>query len=634
MPINKYVCERTYHTPLINFDPVTGNFELTGKSIPENTALFYKPFFEWLDEYIKSPAPKTTLNIQLDYFNTSSSKSVFDTFKKLQQLHAGGKSEVIIYWLFNINDEDMQEAGEGGSAGDVGYGIALDNFRNVHTAGYFNGTADFDPSAASATIVSAGSTDFFISKLDSAGSYVWAKGMGGTGADVGYSLALHPTGNVYSTGSFAGTADFDPYAPVVNLTSAGSNDVFVHKMDFCTNTFSTLTVDTCVSYTLNNQTYTSSNTYTQVIPNAAGCDSTITLNLTIYSVSSSIVSQTNVGCYNGNDGAASVLASGGIGSYTYSWSPSGGTQSAAIGLSAQVYGCTITDSNGCTALQNVTITEPSETQPVAICLVTVDTLSTHNIIYWEKPVTTFIDTFFVYREVTTNNYVKIASVPYDSLNEYHDYAADPNTQSFKYKMAVLDTCGYESGLSDYHNTIHLQDLGGGNLQWTLYDIENAANPVIFYRVYRDDIANGNFQPISITIPGGNFTYTDPNAGSFPTANYVVDVTWNISCTPYRTTVSTTRSNLRVQIPIGLNEELEKQISVYPNPASQLITIEISNSINILNFKIYNVLGEVVYDDASFEKAKKQINVEGFAKGVYTVDVETENGSVMKKLIVQ
>jgi hypothetical protein len=112
MALNKYLSERTYHTPFIDFDPVSGNFELTGKSIPENTALFYKPFFEWLDEYIKSPAPKTTLNIQLDYFNTSSSKSVFDTFKKLQQLHAGGKSEVTIYWLFNINDEDMQEAGE------------------------------------------------------------------------------------------------------------------------------------------------------------------------------------------------------------------------------------------------------------------------------------------------------------------------------------------------------------------------------------------------------------------------------------------------------------------------------------------------------------------------------------------
>lgn len=112
MSLTKYTCERTYHTPFIDFDPATGNFELTGKSIPENTALFYKPFFEWLAEYSKSPAPRTTLNIQLDYFNTSSSKAVFDTFKKLEQLHVGGKSEVVVNWLYNENDEDMQEAGE------------------------------------------------------------------------------------------------------------------------------------------------------------------------------------------------------------------------------------------------------------------------------------------------------------------------------------------------------------------------------------------------------------------------------------------------------------------------------------------------------------------------------------------
>lgn len=112
MALDKYHCERTYHTPFIDFDPVSGNFELTGKSIPENTALFYKPFFEWLNNYIQSPAPKTIFNVQLDYFNTSSSKCIFDTFKKLEQLNASGKSEVVVNWRYWENDEDMQEAGE------------------------------------------------------------------------------------------------------------------------------------------------------------------------------------------------------------------------------------------------------------------------------------------------------------------------------------------------------------------------------------------------------------------------------------------------------------------------------------------------------------------------------------------
>jgi len=112
MALNKYVCEKTYHTPYINLDPASGNFELTGKSIPENTGSFYKPLFEWLIEYSKFPAPKTMLNIQLDYFNTSSSKCILDVFKKLDQIHTSGKGEVIINWLYNENDDDIQEAGD------------------------------------------------------------------------------------------------------------------------------------------------------------------------------------------------------------------------------------------------------------------------------------------------------------------------------------------------------------------------------------------------------------------------------------------------------------------------------------------------------------------------------------------
>jgi len=112
MALGKYVSERTFHTPLINLDPASGIFEISGKSIPENSILFYKPFFEWLNEYSQNPAPTTTLNIQLDYFNTASSKLVFDTFKKIEQIKTSGKGEVVINWLHNESDEDMQEAGE------------------------------------------------------------------------------------------------------------------------------------------------------------------------------------------------------------------------------------------------------------------------------------------------------------------------------------------------------------------------------------------------------------------------------------------------------------------------------------------------------------------------------------------
>ena len=68
--------------------------------------------FEWLDEYSLHPALKTSLKIQLDYFNTSSSKCIKDLFKKLEQIVKNGNGEVSVNWLYDELDEDMCEAGE------------------------------------------------------------------------------------------------------------------------------------------------------------------------------------------------------------------------------------------------------------------------------------------------------------------------------------------------------------------------------------------------------------------------------------------------------------------------------------------------------------------------------------------
>ena len=97
--------------------------------------------------------------------------------------------------------------------------------------GSFQGTADFDPGAGTFNLTSAGDYDIFISKLDSSGNFVWAKSLGGTGYDVSYGIALDSGGNVYTTGSFSGTVDFDPGAGTFNLTSAGTGDIFVSKLD-------------------------------------------------------------------------------------------------------------------------------------------------------------------------------------------------------------------------------------------------------------------------------------------------------------------------------------------------------------------------------------------------------------------
>ncbi len=98
-------------TPHILLDQA-GYFELKGKSIPENSTEFYKPVFDWLDNYAADPKGSTKILVELEYFNTSSSKCILDIFRKLEAIHKAGKSTVSIAWLYDEDDEDMKETGE------------------------------------------------------------------------------------------------------------------------------------------------------------------------------------------------------------------------------------------------------------------------------------------------------------------------------------------------------------------------------------------------------------------------------------------------------------------------------------------------------------------------------------------
>ncbi len=103
----------TPKTPTVEMNVDSGVIEIKGRSIPENSIDFYRPIVEWIDQYADSSAPETKVNIQLEYFNTSSSKCILDVFKKLEQVYKkNGDKGVTINWYYEEDDEDMLEAGE------------------------------------------------------------------------------------------------------------------------------------------------------------------------------------------------------------------------------------------------------------------------------------------------------------------------------------------------------------------------------------------------------------------------------------------------------------------------------------------------------------------------------------------
>jgi hypothetical protein len=130
--------------------------------------------------------------------------------------------------------------GIGGTAFDTADGIAADASGNIYVTGLYTGTVDFDRSAArnDDTLVSTLQTgsssirsrDVYIAKYAPSGPLVWVRSVGGPGTDEPHGIGVDPNGNVYVTGEFEDTADFNPSSNATSRTSSGAQDVFVLKL--------------------------------------------------------------------------------------------------------------------------------------------------------------------------------------------------------------------------------------------------------------------------------------------------------------------------------------------------------------------------------------------------------------------
>ncbi|MBT6028817.1 MAG: T9SS type A sorting domain-containing protein [Crocinitomicaceae bacterium] len=208
-------------------------------------------------------------------------------------LTSNGGSDIFIA-KFDASGAHQWAKSIGGGSNDLGLAIDADLAGNVYTTGYFFSTVDFDPGAGSHFLSSFGNNDVFVSKIDALGNHIWAKNMGGTGNDYGKGIVTDLNENVFTTGNFQGTADFEPGTEITNLTSAGSFDAFTVKLGPCQKTVGNISVSACLSYTSpsGNYTWTTSNIYMDTIANFSGCDSIVTIDLTITTSTSSNIADT------------------------------------------------------------------------------------------------------------------------------------------------------------------------------------------------------------------------------------------------------------------------------------------------------------------------------------------------------
>ncbi|MBI3511305.1 MAG: T9SS type A sorting domain-containing protein [Bacteroidetes bacterium] len=131
----------------------------------------------------------------------------------LQKLDANGNFLWVKVWqIYNVDE------------------ITLDANGNIYLTGGFQLTTDFDPGPGVYNMTCPGFINTFVMKLNPLGNFLWAKGIIGAQWNEAYSIAVDGSGNVFTTGFFNSTADFDPGSGTDNLTPAGS-DIFVQKLD-------------------------------------------------------------------------------------------------------------------------------------------------------------------------------------------------------------------------------------------------------------------------------------------------------------------------------------------------------------------------------------------------------------------
>jgi hypothetical protein len=274
-----------------------------------------------------------------------------------------------------------------------------------------------------------------------------------------------------------------------------------------------------------------------------------------------------------------------------------------------------------------------------ICIVTMDTSINKNVIIWGRSSSPPNGSFNLY---SGNKWwwTKIGSVADTSLSEFIDYSSNPTTQAYNYRLTTVDSCG-ESGMSPISSSIYLNVIistGRDSLYWTPY--VGFTTPT--YYIYRGPALNN--LTLLDSVSGTILSYVDlsPPPGSI----YLVKaVNPAGSCIPthkrtgHGSSMPTNASFSNGGIPhIRVIPPAENTLSISPNPASGNITITYDlAAVDNVSISIIDAIGRTVYtntfSDQPIGETKQQINLEGAAEGVYSLMMVTEEGVLVKKVVL-
>jgi gliding motility-associated-like protein len=300
----------------IDFDPSIGTFNMTSSGLGTGTTnVFVSKWdstgnFVWTKQFY---GEKEIVNydLEIDKLNDLIVTGKFSdlvTLGLVNDIISVGEADIYFVKMNSANGDIIWGKSIGGASyPEDAFSVKVDKYNNFYLCGKFATTMDFDPNAGVYNLI-CGSVNVgvnpFIAKYTASGNIVWAKALISNAAGLGTTNSMLITENetIYCTGSFAETMDFDPEIGTYNMTTPGFlQNTFILRLRQCPNkTFGTATIDACGTYTLNNYVYDSSGTFYQVLTNTQGCDSILTLNITIHKTDTSYTTISNCGPYTWN----------------------------------------------------------------------------------------------------------------------------------------------------------------------------------------------------------------------------------------------------------------------------------------------------------------------------------------------
>ena len=284
---------------------------------------------------------------------------------------------------------------------------------------------------------------------------------------------------------------------------------------------------------------------------------------------------------------------------------------------------------GKSAILNYKIVNPLSTP---ICFVEFDTLTQKNKVAWSTSINTSADSVIVYSEQGLNTWVKIGSSSYIS-GKFIDFDSNPMSQSYNYKIAILDSCGNQGEVSLNHKTVTLiksYDQLSNTYGFTWSGYEGIA--VTQYKVYGVE-SNGNAEVLG-TVNGNSTMYNYTN----PSPKYVIyfvgfetDVCAQANA-KRKTNIHTVQSNFVKAVATGIEEMQIAPFKIYPNPVSDNLVIENTANTSSADFEIINSLGEVVFKGNASKRTI--ISTIEFPAGIYVIKLKIGNNQVFEKFVKQ